>query len=240
MRELLILLLVGGRNNNMLIRFSPQRSTDTLLIDKVERGLIINGVLYDFTSVTSDLLPVGPILAGNQNEVTILLPIGVNPSIEAAFPENADIESGPVPVPGQTRSMDEEGNPIPQTVEREPSTFIQTGTVLNEEGEEIPTIQEVQGDEKVVIVQNQPIPEPVIPQVVTMRQARLALLGSGKLPLVEAAIEALPEPPKTAAKIEWEYSQEVHRNKPFVQMLAQGLGLSQAELDQLFVVASTL
>jgi hypothetical protein len=78
------------------------------------------------------------------------------------------------------------------------------------------------------------------PQIVTMRQARLALLGAGKLSLVEAAIDALPEPPKTAAKIEWEYSQEVHRNKPFVQMLAQGLGLSQVELDQLFIAAATL
>lgn len=83
-------------------------------------------------------------------------------------------------------------------------------------------------------------PPPAIPNVVTMRQARLALLGAGKLQLVEAAIESLPEPPRTAAKIEWEYSQEVHRNKSFVQMLAQGLGLTETELDQLFTVAATL
>jgi len=127
-----------------------------------------------------------------------------------------------------------------QVVEREPHISGQTGTTFTEEGGEVPTVQEIQGDEKVVIVQNKTSLEPVVPQIVTMRQARLALLGAGKLALVEAAIEALPEPPKTAAKIEWEYSQEVHRNKPFVQMLAQGLGLSQAELDQLFMVAATL
>lgn len=81
---------------------------------------------------------------------------------------------------------------------------------------------------------------PVIPAVVTMRQARLALSAIGLLPQVDAAINALPEPQKTAAKIEWEFSSVVERNRPFVQQLAAGLGLTNAQLDNLFIEASKL
>lgn len=84
-----------------------------------------------------------------------------------------------------------------------------------------------------------PQPEP-IPQIVTMRQARLALLASGKLAAVDAAIEALPEPQKSAARIEWDYSSEVHRNRPFVQQLAQALGMTDEQLDAMFVEAAKL
>lgn len=85
----------------------------------------------------------------------------------------------------------------------------------------------------------EPVPDPV-PQSVTMRQARLALLGVGLLAAVDAAIAGLPEPERTAAQIEWEYSQEVQRDKPFVAMLAPALGLSESDLDNLFRVAATL
>lgn len=83
-------------------------------------------------------------------------------------------------------------------------------------------------------------PAPAIPSVVTMRQARLALLQAGKLAQVEAAIQALPSPQKEAALIEWDYSSEVHRNKPFVQMLGAAIGLDDAELDALFTTAAGL
>ena len=79
-----------------------------------------------------------------------------------------------------------------------------------------------------------------IPSVVTMRQARLALLQSGMLSQVEIAIDAMESPSKEAAKIEWEYSQEVQRNKPFVQALGSSLGLTSDQLDDLFLLASTL
>lgn len=85
------------------------------------------------------------------------------------------------------------------------------------------------------------VPRPVaIPVSVTMRQARLALLNAGLLSNVTTAINALPSPEKEAAQIEWEYSQEVHRDKPFVAVLATALGLTDAQLDNLFLTASTL
>ena len=83
-------------------------------------------------------------------------------------------------------------------------------------------------------------PEIVIPQVVTMRQARLALLSAGKLSQVDAVIDSLPEPHKSAARIEWDYSSEVQRDRPFVQQIGAALGYTSEQLDHLFLEASKL
>ena len=86
-----------------------------------------------------------------------------------------------------------------------------------------------------------PAPEVVaVPASVTMRQARLALLGAGKLASVTAAINTLPSPQKEAAQIEWEYSQTVERNRGLVLLLSAALGLTDAQLDALFVTAAGL
>lgn len=79
-----------------------------------------------------------------------------------------------------------------------------------------------------------------VPTRVTMRQARLALLGAGKLAAVDAAINGMPEPQRSAARIEWEYSGYVERHKALVQGLAPALGLTSEQLDALFVQAATL
>ena len=84
-----------------------------------------------------------------------------------------------------------------------------------------------------------PAPTPV-PRSVTMRQARLALLSAGLLDDIDAAINALPSPQKEAARIEWEYSQEVQRHNGFVSILAPSLGLTEAQIDTLFIQAKTL
>lgn len=78
------------------------------------------------------------------------------------------------------------------------------------------------------------------PTVLSMRQARLALLGAGKLSYVDAAIDALPSPQKEAARIEWEYASEVRRDNALLQALAPGLGLTAAALDALFVAGAAL
>jgi hypothetical protein len=79
-----------------------------------------------------------------------------------------------------------------------------------------------------------------IPQAVTMRQARLALLAAGKLAQVDTAIAALSEPTRTAAQIEWEYSNEVQRSNGIVSQLGPALSLTEAEIDALFVAAAAL
>lgn len=87
---------------------------------------------------------------------------------------------------------------------------------------------------------NTPLPAdpivPAIPNRVTMRQARLALLQLNLLGQVNAAVAAADE----ATKITWEFSSEVHRSHPFVENLAAALNLSEAQLDNLFTLAATL
>lgn len=79
-----------------------------------------------------------------------------------------------------------------------------------------------------------------VPASVSMRQARLALLGAGLLDDVGAAINNLPSPQKEAAKIEWEYSQQVQRHNGFVEVLAPLLGMTDEQIDTLFVEAAKL
>ena len=91
------------------------------------------------------------------------------------------------------------------------------------------------------IVADEEPPEIVwVPAEVTMRQAQRALLDAGLLDAVEAAINALPEPPRRAAKIDWEMSSTMRRDSQFVQLLAPALGMTSTQLDALFVAASKL
>ena len=76
----------------------------------------------------------------------------------------------------------------------------------------------------------------VIPTTVSMRQARLALLQSGLLTQVNEAIVNGTE----ADKITWEYATEVQRTDVLVTNLAKGLGLSETDLDNLFLLANSL
>ena len=80
----------------------------------------------------------------------------------------------------------------------------------------------------------------VVPTTVTMRQARLALLGAGKLPAIRAAIDSLEGLDGEAARIEWEFAANVERDSPIVAMLAAAVELDYTALDALFTSAATL
>ena len=75
-----------------------------------------------------------------------------------------------------------------------------------------------------------------IPRVVTMRQARLALLSNKDLQRVDAIIKGSPE----SVQIEWEYATTVDRDSDLVKGLAIVLGYSETTLDQLFSRAASL
>jgi hypothetical protein len=79
-----------------------------------------------------------------------------------------------------------------------------------------------------------------VPKVVTMRQARMALLHAGHLSAVDAIIDSMPEPERSAAKIDWEYAQEVQRYSPLVTKLSSNLQLSKQDVDELFTQAARL
>lgn len=81
-------------------------------------------------------------------------------------------------------------------------------------------------------------PVPSVPNVVTMRQVRLALLQNGLLSQVNDAVAAIPGVRGDAARIEWEFSISVERRCPLVLTLASAIGLTEAQLDELFTTAA--
>ena len=82
-------------------------------------------------------------------------------------------------------------------------------------------------------------PKPT-PTVVTMRQARLAMLDAGILASVSDALAAMTGPAGEAARIEWEYAAELKRDHPLVASLSAALGLTSAQLEGLFTAAAGL
>lgn len=75
---------------------------------------------------------------------------------------------------------------------------------------------------------------------ISMRQCRRVLFNSGLLDSVEPTINALPEPDRSVALIEWNSAGTVERLSPMVSMLGASLGMSEAQLDDLFKYAMTL
>ena len=84
------------------------------------------------------------------------------------------------------------------------------------------------------------VPSDPVPKVVSMRQARLALLGAGLLAQVNTAVANMPGAEGDAARIEWEYAQEVRLDSPLVAGLSAALGLTDETLDNLYKVAAGL
>lgn len=93
------------------------------------------------------------------------------------------------------------------------------------------------GDWEVVEAQS---PANSVPAVVSMRQARLALHAAGLLDAVSTAIESMSGVEGDAARIEWEYAQEIRRDWPVVVAVGSELGLSNDQLDALFQSASLM
>ena len=75
-----------------------------------------------------------------------------------------------------------------------------------------------------------------VPQQVTMRQARLALLSAGLLDDVEAVITAAGR----EAQIQWEYASVVERSNPVIAIVQQQQGMADAQIDDLFREAAKL
>lgn len=86
-------------------------------------------------------------------------------------------------------------------------------------------------------------PPPLVPASVTARQAVQALLLVGITEaMVEAAIAAVPDPVQRGlVSAEWRRSQTFERHRPSLVALATtALGMTTAQLDQLFIVADSL
>jgi len=80
-----------------------------------------------------------------------------------------------------------------------------------------------------------------VPQTVTRRQAKQALLLANKLHLVQPAIDAIADATQRALmQIEWDESQEFQRTRPSLIAMATAIGLDSDALDALFIQAAKL
>lgn len=83
--------------------------------------------------------------------------------------------------------------------------------------------------------------KPTVPQTVTRRQARQALLLKGKLDLIQPAINAISDATlRGLAQIEWDDSLEFNRNRALVIQIGNAVGLDSDGLDELFKFAAAL
>lgn len=77
---------------------------------------------------------------------------------------------------------------------------------------------------------------PAIPQSVSRFQARAALHLAGLLDDVEALMTA-PDTP-ALAKLAWADAQEFERQSPTIAALAGAVGLTEQDIDALFITAA--
>ena len=89
------------------------------------------------------------------------------------------------------------------------------------------------GQTEVVAFTAPPAP---VPQSVSPRQAKLALLQDGHLTNVEALIAAAD----AATQISWNDAKEFLRTDPLVLAIGTQLGLTSGQIDDLFRLAATL
>lgn len=80
------------------------------------------------------------------------------------------------------------------------------------------------------------LPVEPVPAVVTPRQIRLALNQIGLRQTVEQAVAAGSQDLKDW----WEYALDIERNNALVVGMAQQLGITEQQLDDLFKLAATL
>lgn len=82
---------------------------------------------------------------------------------------------------------------------------------------------------------------PKVPEKVNRRQARQALFLAGKLEEIEAALAAIPDPiMRGMAIIEWEDSLEFERSRPLVVSIGTAIGMTEEDINQLFIQAGKL
>lgn len=113
------------------------------------------------------------------------------------------------------------------------SDFDDLSAIRDHDGKPIPSEGEVDAFRASYVA---PPESALVPESVTPRQFRLALLSVGISPAsIDAALVG-----NEAALVEWQYALEVMRDHPMVNGLAKQLGKSSDDLDGIFRMASTL
>jgi len=107
----------------------------------------------------------------------------------------------------------------------------------------VPEGKQIKGNETFVedgetirqVFEIEDIPPPLVPSEVSPYQARVVLHHAGLLSAVEALM-ADPETP-VEARIAWEYAITIQRHSPFISALGPALGLTEEQIDGLFLAA---
>lgn len=124
-------------------------------------------------------------------------------------------------------------------------TYIDRGRVLSFNGQDIPKggknadfleAMAMVAEGTAEIVDPPPSPVPV-PQVVSRFQARAALLQAGLLDTATAAIGASGN---VFAQLAWAEAAEWRRDSPTLLALAEGIGLTSEQIDDLFRTAAEI
>lgn len=78
-----------------------------------------------------------------------------------------------------------------------------------------------------------------VPQSITKRQARQELIEAGLIGAVEAAINSIEDATQKALMLSWwNDSQNYERDRPELAAMATSIGLTDAQLDAMFINAS--
>ena len=85
-----------------------------------------------------------------------------------------------------------------------------------------------------------PPPPPPVPGEIANWRAKAVLELAGLLVGVETALDAMPEPARTVALAAWNGGAALARNGPTVLALAPALGLTDAQVDDMFRQADAL
>lgn len=120
-----------------------------------------------------------------------------------------------------------------------------TRNIINHLGQIIGTMDFPDGTSEEVIAAKLAVyatpPVPAALPSVTPRQIRQALVLSGvPMAMIESAIASLPEPHKSLAQIEWEYSTLFIRSNPLVNQIGAVVGWNSDQLDNLWKMAASL
>lgn len=86
------------------------------------------------------------------------------------------------------------------------------------------------------------VPEIPIPPTVSARQVRIWLIQNGiSLSQVDSAINSIEDATtREVIRVEWEYAPYIERTHPMLVPLGAALGLSEEQIDQAFIQASTI
>lgn len=85
-----------------------------------------------------------------------------------------------------------------------------------------------------------PAPPPPVPPVVSPAQARIALIRAGLMQQVQQTLDAMPGAEGEEARARWEYGLALERNHPTTLALAEAIGLTQTQVDDLFRAAAAI